>query len=133
MDKNDATEEEEQGGHIYDAGEESSLRYTTSSKKKIMIFQQFYFYFLSVYFLFQSLFKINFFRLPSRRPQFKNSLFSLILLLHYCMHCHIGHSSSTPHCLHFPKVGRESGCAKTESGTDLLPEVTLNHVLLAIK
>ena len=29
------------------------------------------------------------------------------------MHCHIGHSSSTPHSLHFPNVTRESGWSNT--------------------
>ena len=29
------------------------------------------------------------------------------------MHCHMGHSSSTPHALHFPNVTRESGWSKT--------------------
>ena len=29
------------------------------------------------------------------------------------MHCHMGHSSSTPHSLHFPNVTRESGWSNT--------------------
>ena len=43
------------------------------------------------------------------------------------MHCHIGHWLSTPHCLHLPKPGRESGCAKTLGSTG--PYLTLSKVV----
>ena len=45
----------------------------------------------------------------------------LLSELVYCMHCHMGHSSSTPHCLHFPNVGLESGCSNTLAGTAAAP------------